>query len=140
MMGFMAGVLKDAQNTKCNRLLIYTKVNIGDPENGEFLEVILKSIKPAGITFDATTYQPAPLYGDPGTDIAQTLDQYEARMRSIEIRRQTVQRRYCNSKSCEDQKIADMEALRKEKSQVICKFMVEKGMESTMAACMAKEE
>jgi len=139
MMGFMVGVLKDVQNTKCNRLMIYTKVNIGALENGEFLEVILNSIKPAGITFDATTYDPAPVSGDAGTAIANATDDYEARMRSIEIRRQTIERRRCSNDRCWDQKNADLEDLRKEKSEVICTLMVDKGMANTMAECMRDE-
>ncbi|MBT8185316.1 MAG: hypothetical protein KJN76_10780, partial [Eudoraea sp.] len=139
MMGFMAGVLKDAQNTKCNRLLIYTKVNIGGLTSGESMEIILKSIRPAGITFDATKYRPLRVDGDPGTSIALDMEHYESRMRSIEIRRQTVERRFCTNDRCEDQRRADLEALRREKSQVICEMMVKNGMESSMGDCMTKE-
>jgi len=139
MMGFMVGVLKDARNTKCNRLLIYTKVDIGELTSGESMEIILKSIKPAGITFDAKKYEPLRIDGDAGTAILKDLDQYESRMRSIEIRKQTVERRYCSNVSCEDQKIAELEVLRREKSEVICEMMVKNGMESSMAECMSNE-
>ena len=140
MMGFMAGVLKDARHVKCNRLLIYTKVNIGGLDSGEAMEIILKSIKPAGITFDASKYEPLRIGGDTGTSILKDVDQYESQMRSIEIRKQTIEKRYCTNTRCEDQKIAELEDLRREKSQVICQMMVKNGMESSMAECMAKEE
>ena len=139
MMGFMAGVLKDASRVKCNRLLIYTKVNIGGLDTGESMEIILKSIKPASITFDGSKYQPLRIGGDAGTSILKDLDQYESQMRSIEIRKQTIERRYCTNTRCEDQKNADLEDLRKEKSQVICAMMVKNGMESSMGECMRNE-
>ncbi|MCP4975067.1 MAG: DUF11 domain-containing protein [Maribacter sp.] len=142
MMGFMVGVLKDARELKCNRLVVYTKVNIGGEDTGDVIEAELKSIKPMGITFDGTSYKPQTIGGDFGTPAMAKMDDFEDKMRSIEIRRQTIERekKRCMNERCIDQKIALLEDLRKEKSQVICEQMVAMGMEDSFTACMRKEE
>ena len=142
MMGFMVGVLKDVRNTQCNRLAVYTKVNIGGTGTGDAIEVELKYIKPMGITFDGSDYTPFTIAGEYGTAAGAKMDDLEAKMRSIEIRRQTIEREKerCMNTRCVDQKNALLEDLRKEKSQAICEQMVAMGMEDSYTECMRKED
>jgi uncharacterized repeat protein (TIGR01451 family) len=141
MMGFMVGVLKDVRNTNCNRLAVYTKVNIGGEDSGDVIEVVLKSIKPMGITFDGTIYKPLTIGGDYGTTALTNMDDFEAKMRSIETRKLTYERerKHCISDWCVEEKDALLESLRKEKSHAICQQMVAMGMEDSFAECMRKE-
>ena len=141
LMGFMVGVLKDVAHSQCNRLLVYTKFNIGGVGSGDSMEVFLKSVKPMGITFDGSSYHPMALDGDYGTAALANLDDFEDRLRSIEIQRQTVQREKdrCTSAMCVDRKNAMLEEIQKAKSQVICEQMVHMGMEDSMAECMRNE-
>ena len=106
MMGFMVGVLKDARVAKCNRLLVYTKVFIGGEGTGDSIEAELKSIKPMGITFDGTSYKPLTVGGDFGTPAMAKMNDFEAKLRSIEVRRQTLERekKRCMNERCIDQK------------------------------------
>ena len=141
MMGFMVGVLKDARGAKCNRLVVYNRVNIGGEGSGDVLETELLSIKPMGITFDGAGYNPLTIGGDYGTAAFAKMDDFEAKMRSIEIRKQTYEREksQCISDWCIDEKDALLESLQKEKSRIICEQMVNMGMEDSFAECMRNE-
>ena len=142
MMGYMVGVLKDIEETQCNRLVVYSQILIGGPGTGDAIEVELKSIRPLGITFDGTDYKPLTLGGDYGTPSFAKMDDYESKMRSIDIRRQTLERRKkrCPPNSiCVERINAEMEALRKEKSEAICEQMVAMGMEDSYSECMREE-
>ena len=141
MMGFMVGVLKDARGAKCNRLVVYNRVNIGGEGSGDVMETQLLSIKPMGITFDGAGYNPLTIGGDYGTAAFAKMDDFEAKMRSIEIRKQTYEREksQCISDWCIDEKDALLESLQKEKSHIICEQMVNMGMEDSFAECMRNE-
>lgn len=142
MMGYMVGVLKDIEETQCNRLVVYSKILIGGAGTGDAIEVELKSIRPMGITFDGSPYKPMTLSGDYGTAAFAKMDDYEDKMRSIEIRRQTLEqrKRRCPPNSiCQERINAELEALRKEKAEAICEQMVAMGMEDSFAACMREE-
>ena len=138
MMGFMVGVLKDSHMANCNRQVVYAKVNIGGPDSAEYLQVQLEAIKPQGITFDGSSYQSSPIDGDYGTNILAQNDAMEAQMRSIEIRRQTLQRERssCMTDSCRDDKDAKLEALREEKERLICEMSVAMGFEKSVEECL----
>lgn len=142
MVGFMVGVLKDTYTTKCNRLAVFTKVEIGGEDSKDFIQMELKSIKPMGITFDGSDYRPLTVEGDMGTDALATQDHYEARFRSIEVRRRTKMREKerCVSKRCVEQKDAELEALRQEKYLVICQMSVAMGMESSVEECLRENQ
>ena len=142
MMGFMVGVLKDARATKCNRLLVYSKVNIGGEDSGESMEARLKSIVPAGRTFNATSYLPLIAGGDTGTNAMATMQEYESRMRDLQLRRQTLQRERerCMSNACRDDVDEKLEENRMDRSRLICEGAVAMGMEESFEECMSKEE
>lgn len=142
MMGFMVGVLKDVRNTQCNRLAVYTKVNIGGTGTGDAIEVELKSIKPMGITFDGSVYKPMTIGGEYGTTAGAKMDDYTAKMRRVEsrIKIAKIERGNCIADWCIEEKDALLESLQKEKSRVICEQMVNMGMEDSFAECMRKEE
>ncbi len=141
MMGFMVGVLKDIQELQCNRLAVYTKVHIGGVGSGDAIEMELKWIKPMGISFDATSYKPMTIGGDYGTAVFEQMDDLEDKLRSIEIRRQMLeqQRKKCRDTRCFDRVDAQLEDLQKQKSEAICRQMVEMGMEDSFSECMRKE-
>lgn len=141
MMGFMVGVLKDARAFNCNRLLVYTKVDIGGEDSGDSIEAEMKSIKPQGITFNGRPYQPLTVGGDYRTAALEKLDELEDKLRSIEVRRQTLQRERdrCISERCVDQKNAALEDLRIEKSEALCQQMVAMGAEDSFEDCMRIE-
>ncbi len=141
MMGFMVGVLKDIQELQCNRLAVYTKVLIGGHDTGDSIEMELKWIKPMGISFDATSYKPMTIGGDYGTPVFEKMEDVEDKLRSIEIGRQMLerQRKKCKDKRCFDRIDAQLEDLHKQKSEAICRQMVEMGMEDSFAECMRKE-
>ena len=141
MMGFMVGVLKDIQELQCNRLAVYTKVHIGGYDSGDAIEMELKWINPMGITFDGSLYKPITLGGDYGTAGFEKMDDFENKLRRIEISLQILkqQRKKCRNDRCYDRIDAQLEELQKQKSEVICKQMVELGMEDSFAECMRKE-
>ena len=140
--GFMVGVLKDDQIAKCNRLLVYTKVLIGGEDSGESMEIELKKIVPAGITFDGKEYQPLKVGGDYGTQAQIDMSSYESRMRDLEVNRQFLRRERegCRDRACLDRVDGLLEENRMARSRLICESMVAMGMESSMAECMSKEE
>ena len=142
MMGFMVGVLKEARNTRCNRLLVYSKVNIGGEDSGESMEARLKSIVPAGRTFNATSYLPLTVGGDMGTQAMTNLDEYESRMRDLERNRQFLRRdrEQCRDSACRDRVDALLEENRMARSRLTCESMVALGMEESFEECMSKEE
>lgn len=142
MMGFLVGVLKDSHNSNCNRLVVYTKVHIGGLDSGDSMEGMLKSIKPIGISFDGSAYEPMTIGGDTGTEAASDLMDYEDRMRYLLHKRELLesQRRACNSQSCRAGYDEFLETNRKERYMLICEYSVKMGMHSSIAECMAEEE
>ena len=140
--GFMVGVLKDDQIAKCNRLLVYTKVQIGEEDSGESMEIELKKIVPAGITFDGKAYQPLKVGGDYGTQAQIDMSSYESRMRDLEVNRQFLRRARegCRDRACFDDIDAKLEENRMARSRLTCESMVAMGMETSVADCMRKEE
>ena len=142
MMGFMVGVLKDARASKCNRLLVYSKVNIGGEDSGESMEARLISVKPVRRTFDATSYLPMTIDGDTGTQAQVDLSSYESRMRDLQVSREFLkrEREQCRDRACFDRVDASLEENRMARSRLTCESMVAMGMETSVADCMAKEE
>lgn len=141
MIGYMVGVMKDIQELQCNRLLVYSKVEIGGHDSGDAIEVELKSIRSMGITFDGSSYKPMVVGGDYGTAGLAKMDELNAKLRSIEVRKQTLERerKSCRDKRCRDGVDAQLEDLRREKSEVICRQMESMGLEN-FAECMRIEE
>lgn len=142
MMGFMVGVLKDVRNTQCNRVVVYNKVHIGGLDSGDSMEAILKTVKPMGITFDGTPYEPFRIGGAPHTGAAADMMKYEDKMRVLEGRRMILmnERENCMSSRCREQINEALEALRLERARLVCEYSVEMGYHSSIADCMAEEE
>ncbi|MBC30537.1 MAG: hypothetical protein CMH48_06790 [Muricauda sp.] len=142
MMGYMVGVLKDIKETYCNRLVVYSKVLIGGKDTGDVIEVELKSIRPMGITFDGTPYQPMGIGGDSGTSVTEKIAEYESKMRDLELRKQSLERqkKRCSTDSCVKAINSKLDNLRLEKQRVICEGMVAAGMEESVADCMEGED
>ena len=137
MVGFMVGVLKDVRELKCNRLAVYTKINIGGVDTGNYMEARLKSIKPFGITFDASDYKPMTLGGTRGTDIRATMAAFEGRMLEIHNRRQHLknQRRLCRDKVCRERWDRELDRLKEDEDRLNCEIARAMGVEDTLEEC-----
>ena len=137
MVGFMVGVLKDARELKCNRLAVYTRVDIGGPDTGEYMQTELISIKPMGITFDATDYKPTTLGGDAGSDMKVEMDYFQGRMVQLLRRKETLEdrRKQCGSDLCRDNIDRELEELQEQEKRLNCEMAVAMGLEDLLEDC-----
>ncbi|GJM30655.1 MAG: hypothetical protein DHS20C17_32900 [Cyclobacteriaceae bacterium] len=137
MMGFMVGVLKDARDLQCNRLLVYNKVNIGGEDTGDAIEAELRSIKPMGIGFDGASYKPMMLGGEYGTDIQIRQRRNQGQMVAYLRQKETLKenRKRCTSEICTDRIDRELELLEEQIEQLNCEIARTMGLDDLMEEC-----
>ncbi|WP_343487874.1 hypothetical protein [Allomuricauda sp. d1] len=137
MVGFMVGILKDMSDAKCNRLIVYNKVNIGGPESGNYIQVTLNSMIPSGITFDASEYKPMIVGGDEDSDIEVETAYFEEKMGEILLRKETLRekRKICGSDYCREMIDKELEELTEREERLNCRMAKAMGLEDMMDEC-----
>ena len=84
IIGFMIGVVKDYTIKRCNRLAVFTKMDV--PSKNYYMQAGLLSIKKISKTFDASSYKSGTMGGMTGSGAKNKMEQFIERYKEISLR------------------------------------------------------
>ena len=133
--GFMVGILKDNQLKNCNRLAVFTKIEMHGSNN--YLEAELISFDKETAKFDAADYKPMYLFAQGGTDRRAQMNDFRLQMetKSRELQTLKEERKRCADNSCYDRYDRWIEDLKNEIDLIECKLLKTMGLGDTIEDC-----
>ncbi len=133
LVGFMVGIFKDDIDTRCNRLAVFTKMDVGR----DYIQAELQSITPRALTVDGSDYKITTLGGDSGTNFQNTMAQFEQRMQALYTEKEDLKnrRRRCQLDLCFDRIDQQLERLQSEIEDLECEVAKAMGMEESIDGC-----
>ncbi|WP_411032398.1 hypothetical protein [Spongiimicrobium sp. 3-5] len=136
LVGFLTGVVKDFVFHNCNRLAVFSKMEMLD--TGEYIQSELLSIEPKMTVFVASGYKKMTLGGSPGTGIANQMEDFKVRLMDLYDRKQRLEerKRRCGSAACRENAERQLELLQEDITRVECQMYTAMGVEDRMEECL----
>lgn len=138
--GFFVGVIKEIKFKKCNRLGVFTKMEMAGGKS--YIQANLRSINPAALTFDAAEYKRMVLGGMAGTTIRTETVRLKAQLVALynEVRELEKDKRMkCKldpePARCRDNIEGKIQDVKKEITERECEMYTLMGVEDTMEEC-----
>jgi len=135
IIGFLVGVVKDFTIKQCNRLAVFTKMEI--PSKNYYIQAELLSITKFNKTFNASGYKPGQIAGMVGTDIKEKSNDFKRRWAEITAKLEMYKReiKECTSYECMDRYNNLIKEANEEGDQLECEIAKAMGMEDKLEDC-----
>ncbi len=133
--GFLVGVVKDFTIKKCNRLAVFTKMEI--PSKNYYIQAGLLSINKFDKTFNTSDYKPGKIAGMMGTDIKRKSKDFRRRWAELTAKMEMYKKKKkeCTSYECMDRYKKLIKEAKEEGKQLECEIAKAMGMEDKLEDC-----
>ncbi|WP_435623336.1 hypothetical protein [Flagellimonas sp.] len=137
MVGFMVGIMKDTVFKNCNRLAVYTKVNIGGDGSSDSIQAELRFMRSTARTFDATEYKPTYIGGETGTDINAAMQDFNRRLQILSSDKENFKerRKLCRDNLCRERMNREIQRIEDAMKRLECEAARNMGMEHLADDC-----
>ncbi len=135
IVGFLVGVVKDFTIKQCNRLAVFTKMEI--KSRNYYIQAGLLSINKIDNTFNASVYKPGQIAGMAGTDIKVKSEDFTRRWAEITAKMEMYKRKIkeCTSYECKGRYENLIKEAKEEGDRLECEIAKAMGMEDKLEDC-----